>query len=331
MKLINDIRKFEREYGLKPADIQISPNSNQITVTIDKTVLYEYDQNQKSRFQRFFGWLNDNDNSFNEKNHEKTLWKALNGGIEEAVGPEGSAVSVSVKKRYKQLPVPYFSIPVPIENSGTKVRAYNNLATQKIKVSLTFPVSCESKEAITCLLKAAITSDKKKDGTDLHTAVRRTTWNPIKRFLHVLSQGIPDEMAKKWNRFLPNKWIKATRPNEWGSGMAQLEINQGFVNSGLLASIMNIPLSVLTGGLPAVIASSESSEDKEYKKTVQRNEYYSAPSDANYSSFGFFQTRSKLERVVCTLVKDLHGDPSYDEYYLPDSEQAIRSVVSRIR
>lgn len=246
-QFIEDIRIFEADHGLKPSDIQIL-STGEITVTIDKSVLYQYQPGQKSTLQRFWSWLNDSDNSFNPDSHAAKMAEKINQNAN-----DGSQVRVSVRKRYKQLPIPYFSIPIPIENAGTKVRDHSNLAVQKIKVSLTFPPGYSTQAAIKKLAKAAVMSDTLEGTPSLPDAARRASWNPIKWGLHMLSKLVPRRLAQKFNKILPNKWIKATRPYEWGTNFCEQQINHGFINSGLAASTLNLavigPLTSYVGSL----------------------------------------------------------------------------------
>ena len=300
---INDIRIFEAENGLKPAAIKKSA-TGEITVTVDKSVLYQYDANRKNSLQKFWSWLNDSDNSFNPENHADQLQKAIQGPLK-----------ISVRKRFKQLPVPYFSIPVPIKNSGTKIREYGNLATQKIKVSMTFSSDYDSKKAIKQILLASITSDDTGQDLKLPTAARRESFNPIKMGLHLLSKLVPRSLAQGINKKLPNIWIKATRPNEWGTFFCDASINHGFINSGATASIMNTlivaPLT-LGGGArmcddeepPSLFGDSggvrRHGNDFQYQSMNESTENTTNYIDYSYTNrlSLFFQTRAKLSDAV---------------------------------
>lgn len=302
-ELINDIRLFEADHGLKPATIKKSAEGG-MTVTVDKSVLYQYDANRKNSLQKFWSWLNDSDNSFNPDNHANQLQKAIEGPL-----------NISVRKRFKQLPVPYFSIPVPIKNSGTKIREYGNLATQKIKVSMTFSSDYDSKKAIQQILLASIISDDTGQDLKLPTAARRESVNPIKWGLHLLSKLVPRSVGQGINKRLPNLWIKATRPNEWGTFFCDARINHGFINSGATASIMNtLIVAPLTFGRGARLCDDEAppslfgdsggvrrhGNDFQYQSMNENTE--NTKNYINYSYTDrlslFFQTRAKLSDVV---------------------------------
>ncbi|CAN5349503.1 hypothetical protein BH10PSE19_BH10PSE19_06920 [soil metagenome] len=325
-KFIQDIRTFEADHGLKPSDIRVSEN-DEITVTLDKSVLYQYDPGQKKNLQRFWSWVNDSDNSFNPDAHARKVAGKLNQDEE-----NDDLVRVSAKKRYKQLPIPYFSIPIPIENAGTKVREYGNLAAQKIKVSLTFPKGYSSAQAISKLIKAAMMSDTLDENPPLPNAARRVSWNPIKWFLHFISKLIPRVCAQQINKILPNKWIKATRPYEWGTKFCDTEINHGFINSGALASLINPVIGAPTVWLGTIVCDGENevgpyrggSNDFGYGtghtaqawpySVVERDEisyYYT-----NRMSL-FAQTRAKLTPVGRGVSEDERIDSAIAETFSP--------------
>jgi len=231
-KFIADIREFEAGHALKPADIKIL-ETGEVMVTVDKSVLYQYNPSHNP-LRAFWDWLTDSDDSFDPHQHAGKVAKKLQQNAQD----EG--IKVAARKRYKQLPIPYFSIPIPIQNSGTKVRDYSNLATQKIKISLTFPKDYDSQRALRHLVTAATQSDSLAGSIDLPTAARRLSWNPIKWVLHALSTLVPRTLARKMNRILPNKWIKATRPFEWGTRFSRIQINHGFDTSGIFANLINL-------------------------------------------------------------------------------------------
>lgn len=245
-KLIQDIRNFEARNGLKPADITID-EKGKITVTIDKSVLYECKPAPQSWWQSFWSWANDNDASFNPKAHAQRISSKLQ---------LDDNVTVAVRKRKKQLPIPYFSIPTPFDNSGTLVRDMENLAVQKIKVSLTFSPSSDltpydSKIAIRQLIKAGTLSHAEEGSPELPSAARRDSWNLIKWLLHgLVAPFFSDSFTLK----LPNILRKTARPKEWGTDFCEEQINHGFINSGLAASMVNATvLAPLTMGSGSIL------------------------------------------------------------------------------
>lgn len=245
LNFMQRIRAFEADHGLKPSSIE-ETKDGKIRVTIDKSVLYQYDHEQKqTAFQKFWLWFNDRNNSFDTVKHADELRTKLN--------EEKNDISVSVKKRYIQLPIPYFSIPIPIEASGTQVRDYDNLATQKIKVSITFPADYSAENAVKKLITAATLSAAFPNSPPLPTAARRPSLNLIKLFLHLISPLMPRRIAQKF----PQALLKTTRPHEWGTLFCETHIDHGFINSGAVASIINIPWT------PAAVAFNCSMNDSE--------------------------------------------------------------------
>lgn len=223
--LIRHIRSFEAEHRLKPANIKTLSNGT-LEITIDKTVLYQTTEEKGPGFiSQAHRWLRDHDDSFNAQAHAAYLTENLH-------------VPCRVRRRYKKLPIPYFDVPIPFfASSGTRVRDYTNLATQKVKVTLTFNVDDSSAGVINTIIQASMLSQSLPLVNPLPSAARRKSWNPIKWMLSFLSKLIPRGAAYWINKFLPNKFIKASRPYEWGTQFSEIQLNPGFCNAGMLAPV----------------------------------------------------------------------------------------------